>query len=45
MREIEGKWGDGGILSKVLEEKGRERGKLGANGGNWRQMGVGGCTQ
>ena len=37
--------GVGGVLSKVLEENGGERGKLGANGGNWRQMGVGGCTE
>ena len=33
MGEIGGKWGLGGVLSKVLEENGENWGKLGANGG------------
>ena len=31
-----------GVLSKVLDQNGGERGKMGANGGSWRQWGLGG---
>ena len=33
MVENGGKWGLGGVLSKVLEQNGGKWGKLGANGG------------
>ena len=37
MRETGGKWGSGGVLSKVLEEN---WGEMGETGGNWVLGGV-----